>query len=154
VELVWVKGHSGIQENERCDALASQAIKENPLAIDHGFVLRKKSRKPRADSAPKTSAMDANPAAPSPPQQSPANKPANKPATNQPGQQRSIDPVRLPSPKRAGDLCRHCRTPLVKRIPKRHKANAAYHFAWYLFCNGCRRFYHVEEAKVLPGTGD
>ncbi len=143
VELVWVKGHSGIQENERCDALASQAIKENPLAVDHGFVVRKKSRKPRASFAQNTSAMGAKPApaaAPSPPQQT--------------THRRSIDPVSLTSPQRAGDLCRHCRTPLVKRIPKRHKADAAYHYAWYLFCEGCRRFYYVEEAKVLPGTGD
>lgn len=37
VQLIWVKGHAGIPENERCDFLATQAALNNPSEIDHGF---------------------------------------------------------------------------------------------------------------------
>lgn len=37
VELVWVKGHAGHPENERCDELAVQAINSNNLKIDEGY---------------------------------------------------------------------------------------------------------------------
>jgi ribonuclease HI len=34
VEFVWIKGHDGDPENERCDALAVQAAKQPDLAGD------------------------------------------------------------------------------------------------------------------------
>lgn len=137
VELVWVKGHAGIEENERCDTLATQAIKQNASAVDHGFTTRKKAAKLRKPtSTPEIKAS------------------AKKQDTPIPPKVQSIAAARLPSPKKVGDLCRHCQKPLVKRKPKRHKPNAAYHFAWYLFCEGCRRFYQVEEAKIAPDTGN
>lgn len=37
VEWEWVKGHSGHPENERCDALATSAIRSGELARDQGF---------------------------------------------------------------------------------------------------------------------
>lgn len=36
VEMVWVKGHSGVAENERCDELASQAAL-SAKEQDHGY---------------------------------------------------------------------------------------------------------------------
>ncbi|AZR73639.1 ribonuclease HI [Anoxybacter fermentans] len=36
VEFVWVKGHSGHLENERCDELATEALKKEGLPIDVG----------------------------------------------------------------------------------------------------------------------
>ena len=38
VKLVWIKGHAGHPENERCDQLAVLAAKTPPLLIDEGFV--------------------------------------------------------------------------------------------------------------------
>jgi len=38
VEMVWVKGHAGIDDNERCDALAMDACRRSDLPADPGFV--------------------------------------------------------------------------------------------------------------------
>jgi ribonuclease HI len=35
--FIWVKGHAGIPENERCDVLATTAAKANNLPIDIGY---------------------------------------------------------------------------------------------------------------------
>lgn len=37
VEFVWVKGHAGIPENERCDQLAVKAAHESNLQDDEGY---------------------------------------------------------------------------------------------------------------------
>ncbi|TXC85402.1 ribonuclease HI [Luteibaculum oceani] len=37
VKLVWVKGHAGIKENERCDFLATDAALNRATSKDHGF---------------------------------------------------------------------------------------------------------------------
>ena len=37
MEFVWVKGHAGHPENERCDALATTAADGDDLAEDEGF---------------------------------------------------------------------------------------------------------------------
>ena len=39
VEFVWVKGHAGLRENERCDQLSNQAIVESNLPIDEVYEL-------------------------------------------------------------------------------------------------------------------
>jgi len=38
VEWVWVRGHAGNPENERCDELAVQASQGHPEAVDQGFL--------------------------------------------------------------------------------------------------------------------
>jgi len=40
VKLVWVKGHSNIPENERCDRLAVAAANQTDLKIDEGYQKR------------------------------------------------------------------------------------------------------------------
>ena len=37
VEFVWVKGHAGNVENERCDALATAAARADNLPADDGY---------------------------------------------------------------------------------------------------------------------
>ena len=37
VEFVWVKGHAGIAENERCDRLAVDAAHGSNLLVDEGY---------------------------------------------------------------------------------------------------------------------
>ncbi|MBE9045374.1 ribonuclease HI [Pleurocapsales cyanobacterium LEGE 10410] len=37
VEFVWVKGHAGIAENERCDRLAVAAARQSNLENDRGY---------------------------------------------------------------------------------------------------------------------
>lgn len=37
VEFIWVKGHAGIPENERCDRLAVAAAHDDDLLVDQGY---------------------------------------------------------------------------------------------------------------------
>lgn len=37
IQFEWVKGHSGVPENERCDILAKEAAKSDNLKIDSGY---------------------------------------------------------------------------------------------------------------------
>jgi ribonuclease HI len=37
VTFLWVRGHAGNRENERCDALATQAAKQDRLPVDEGY---------------------------------------------------------------------------------------------------------------------
>jgi ribonuclease HI len=37
VEFAWVKGHAGLRENERCDQLSVEALKQKNLPIDEGY---------------------------------------------------------------------------------------------------------------------
>lgn len=38
VKLVWIKGHAGHVENERCDTLAVEASKKDRLLKDEGYI--------------------------------------------------------------------------------------------------------------------
>ena len=45
VNLIWIKGHANIPENERCDFLAVEASKEKDLPVDTGYENRDKDTK-------------------------------------------------------------------------------------------------------------
>lgn len=40
VEFRWIRGHAGHRENERCDALSSEALRGMNLAVDVGYEQR------------------------------------------------------------------------------------------------------------------
>ena len=39
VKMVWVRGHSGVKENERCDRLSVAAAQQKNLPVDEGYEL-------------------------------------------------------------------------------------------------------------------
>ena len=39
VKMVWVRGHSGVKENERCDELSVAAALQKDLPVDEGYEL-------------------------------------------------------------------------------------------------------------------
>ena len=45
VNLIWIKGHANIPENERCDFLAVEASKEKDLQADSGYENRDNDNK-------------------------------------------------------------------------------------------------------------
>jgi ribonuclease HI len=46
VKFVWVRGHAGHKENERCDQLATQAAQKPNLPADTHFEISQKTRSP------------------------------------------------------------------------------------------------------------
>ena len=110
VQLIWVKGHAGLPDNERCDQLAVDAVTAAELLDDAGYPERADEAAPSA-------------------------------ATSNQG---------IPGATPTGKLCRKCKTPLVKRKPKKRRATKSYYYEWYLYCGGCGRIYMVEEAKRYP----
>lgn len=56
VELVWVKGHAGIVDNERCDELASLAMQQSELSVDKGYKPSSAATSLKVKSAPQASA--------------------------------------------------------------------------------------------------
>jgi len=47
-----------------------------------------------------------------------------------------------------GQPCRNCDTPVIQKKTKKSGRDKMYHYAWYLYCNGCKRMYHVDRARV------
>jgi len=44
VEFVWVKGHAGLRENERCDQLSMEALKQKNLPTDDGYEISRSEK--------------------------------------------------------------------------------------------------------------
>lgn len=139
----WVKGHAGIEENERCDVLAVAATKGDDLAVDIGYL---ESTKATPKDNPSWMGIDWN----SNLSDSPETLEANSSKANQstlegePGRENQEEP-------REGGGCRKCSGRLIKKPTKRKplKPGQSYYYDWYLFCPGCGTMYMVNEAKRM-----
>lgn len=132
VQFVWVKGHSGVLDNELCDALALAACRRQNMPVDPGYVEEEPRHlivKPTAATLVKHEAHLKQDSATQPP-----------PAAH--SKAKMVE---------AGQPCRSCQTPVVRRTPKRSKqqAKGKYWYAWYLYCPGCKTNYHVEAAREV-----
>ncbi len=136
VEMVWVKGHSGVADNERCDQLATEAIRSHQLKPDPGY--EKYGKRKSTSKSPRRQTGDTPLLAPDKVPNVSAEFVASLP----------VGDIPRTKPKKVGDLCRKCSTPLIRKESKKHKADAAYWYEWYLYCTTCSRMYLVEEAKT------
>lgn len=48
-----------------------------------------------------------------------------------------------------GQACRHCKTPVVKKVPEKRSPKKAYWYEYYLYCPGCKRMYMLEAVKII-----
>lgn len=126
VRLKWIPGHTGIPENEKCDRLAVEASKSDNLLVDEGYENSVENSDSHTPKDPETSQKQVN-----------TNTLAKK-------------TVATITNNGTEKLCRHCGKPLVKKTPKRKnlKPKQTYYFKWYWHCQGCRRMYMADEAKV------
>ncbi len=124
VRFKWVKGHAGVPENERCDVLAVAAAQSYDTVPDEGYI-----REIQANGGTLPSVVPLL-------HRSGASTPS-------PTSTSSV------SHKEAGEPCRKCGTPIVKKPTKAKtpKPGQTYYYAWYLSCPGCNTMYLVDEAK-------
>jgi ribonuclease HI len=155
VEFIWVKGHAGDIENERCDTLAVAASNEKDLLVDTGY--KPKSGVATAVTVPAATARLLKPQPAQAQQDSSAlvssdeaaKQPNNLAISNNNKQAGSNNDQHVKITY-VGQSCRKCGTPVIKKIPKsKHKPNQPYYYEWYLYCPGCATMYMVEEAKVM-----
>lgn len=148
VEMLWVKGHAGVADNERCDQLATQAMMAEGLLEDAGHV-NANQRTPKVKKRKSKKKVPHN--------DSPKESSGKEPCPEVDGE--SAAPTtrgkNVGKPKQAGDPCRDCGRPLIRRTPKKSNAKSSYYFEWYLYCESCKKLFHVEEAKVYRNkSGD
>ncbi len=126
IEFLWVKGHSGNIENERCDELAVQACKSKNLIPDEFY--------------------ESNPA-----QEKVITHDEDiengKILSTSKGTQKITQ---------EGQPCRKCSTPVVKHIRRKDKpvkASKSYYYEYFFICPTCRTYYYVEDAIKYINKG-
>ena len=124
VRFKWVKGHAGVPENERCDVLAVAAAQSCDTVPDEGYI-----REIQACGGFVPSVI-----------------PMSRPSAASSAHTASASNV---SHREAGEPCRKCGTPIVKKPTKAKtpKLGQKYYYEWYLSCPGCNTMYLVDEAK-------
>ncbi len=129
VEMVWVKGHAGIQDNERCDQLASEAMRSTELLTDQ---------------------IELTPKAPSNGSVQGSSKAIQytKKVETQPASLNGSSQKKGPCPKKAGDPCHFCAMPVVQKRSKNKKKKPPHDGPFYLLCEACSRAYPTQKANV------
>jgi ribonuclease HI len=131
VEFLWVKGHAGNPNNERCDRLALGASKADNLLVDEIYENSRDKQQPQDD-------VSISPPTPV------------RTATGHAITSRSKAKI-----VEEGQPCRKCSTPVVRRVPRRKslKQGQSYYYEYYFLCPNCRTMYMVEEAKRYVDNG-
>ena len=124
VKFYWVKWHSGHEENERCDELATEALSWKKLLEDKWFKVDDSQmnllEKQREKELIKVLNSDLSP------------------------EQKKMKVTK----KWQG--CKKCWTPVEKKIPKKkNTSNKSYYYKYYLSCPWCKTMYMVDDAKVM-----
>lgn len=119
VEFKWVKGHAGVQENERCDELAVEAAQQYDLPPDTGYDDDVGSAVPRKVGEAKSTPLAA------------ADSDSSSPAEGDACRKCQTLLIKKETKKKAP------------------KPGQAYCYDWYLFCPGCGTMYMVETAKRM-----
>ena len=147
VELFWVKGHSGIEDNERCDRLAAAAMRRGKLSVDEGYQEAQPPDSTRhVPHPPHPPCVDKQAASKrSARQKTKKSRPAKKTSVRR----KFAPPTSTVMITDEGEPCRKCHTPVIKRTSKRTtlKPNQAPYYAWLLYCPNCHAHYIVESAR-------
>jgi ribonuclease HI len=119
VEFIWVKGHVGNPENERCDVLALEASRASNLPVDEIYESDRIAQQLHAEKTPIT-----------------------KPSVSHRSKSRTKIVYE-------GQPCRKCSRPVIKKIRNRKslKPGQSYYYEYFFLCPSCKTMYMVEEAK-------
>lgn len=124
VTFHWVKGHNWHEQNERCDELATLAMKQENLIKDEWFIPSEKD-------------LDK------------LNNPVKIPENTE----KILKVIGKWDPnmkvKKEGDPCKKCLTPVEKKIPKHTKKTLLkkFYYRYYFNCPNCKTNYMTDEAK-------
>ena len=126
VGFTWVKWHNGHIENERCDELATQAMKMDDLLVDEFYMNNYYSK-------------------------TPPSIPLSGEEQNKTQEIMKVIWKWDPSLKveKDGDPCKKCLTPVVKKIPKHTKKTLLkkFYYKYYFNCPNCKTNYMTNDAK-------